>query len=84
LRIATAAIVVDITIGLITKVIFIVASSILLVATTGRTDLTRPALVAVLTGILASQVVFVFLQGWLVSLTFRSFTSTLLLPLLLA
>jgi hypothetical protein len=53
LRIATAAAVVDITIGIITKVIFIVASSILLVAATGRTDLTRPALVAVLTGTLA-------------------------------
>jgi putative membrane protein len=53
LRIATAAIVVDVTIGIITKVIFIVVSSNLLVAATGRTDLTRPALVAVLTGILA-------------------------------
>jgi hypothetical protein len=53
LRIATAAMVVDITIGIITKVIFIVAFSILLVAATGRTDLTRPALVAVLTGTLA-------------------------------
>jgi putative membrane protein len=53
LRIATAAMVVDITIGIITKVVFIVASSILLVAATGRTDLTRPALVAVLTGTLA-------------------------------
>ena len=53
LRVATGAVVVDITIGIITKVIFIVASSILLVAATGRTDLTRPALVAVLTGTLA-------------------------------
>jgi putative membrane protein len=53
LRIATAAMVVDITIGIITKVIFIVASSILLVAATGRIDLTRPALVAVLIGALA-------------------------------
>jgi hypothetical protein len=53
LRIATAAMIVDITIGIITKVIFIVASSILLVAATGRTDLTRPALVAVLTGTVA-------------------------------
>jgi putative membrane protein len=53
LRIATAATVVDITIGVITKVIFIVVSSILLVAGTGRTDITRPALVAVLTGTLA-------------------------------
>jgi hypothetical protein len=53
LRIATAAMTVDITIGIITKIIFIVASSILLVAVTGRTDLSRPALFAVLTGILA-------------------------------
>ena len=53
LRIATAAMIVDITIGIITKVIFIVASSILLVAATGRTDLARPAFVAVLTGTLA-------------------------------
>ena len=51
LRIATAAMIVDITIGIITKVIFIVDSSILLVAATGRTDLTRPAFVAVLTGV---------------------------------
>jgi putative membrane protein len=54
LRIATAAMIVDITIGIITKVIFIVISSILLVAATGRIDLTRPALVAVLTGLLAA------------------------------
>jgi putative membrane protein len=54
LRIATAAMIVDITIGIITKVIFIVISSILLIAATGRIDLTRPALVAVLTGLLAA------------------------------
>jgi putative membrane protein len=53
LRIATAAMVVDITIGIITKVIFIVISSLLLVAATGRTDVTRPAVVAVLIGTLA-------------------------------
>ena len=53
LRVATAAVVVDITIGIVTKVIFIVASSILLVPATGRTDLTRPALVAVLIGAFA-------------------------------
>jgi putative membrane protein len=53
LRIATAAMIVDITIGILTKIIFIVASFILLVAVTGRTDLSRPALFAVLAGILA-------------------------------
>jgi putative membrane protein len=52
-KIATAAMIVDITIGIITKVVFIAASSILIVSATGRTDLTRPAFVAVLTGILA-------------------------------
>jgi putative membrane protein len=53
LRIAAAAMVVDITIGVITKVIFVVAAVTLLVAATGRTDLTRPALVAVLVGAFA-------------------------------
>src|SRR4029077_8105411 len=41
------------TMGIITKAVFIVASSNLLIAAIGRTDLTRPALVAVLTGTLA-------------------------------
>ena len=53
LRIATATIIVDITIGIITKVIFIVASSILVVAATSRIDFTRPALVGALIGSLA-------------------------------
>ena len=53
LRIATAAMIIDITIGVVTNVIFVVATYILLVAATGRTDLARPALVAVLTGTLA-------------------------------
>jgi putative membrane protein len=53
LRIATAAMVVDITIGVITKVIFVVISVTLLVAATGRTDLTRPGLLAVLVGAFA-------------------------------
>jgi putative membrane protein len=53
LRIATAAIIVDVTIGIVTKVFYLVAACILLVAATGRTDLVRPALVAVLTGTLA-------------------------------
>ena len=53
LRTATAAIIVDITIGIVTKVIFAVTACILLVAATGRTDLAPPALVTVLTGTLA-------------------------------
>jgi putative membrane protein len=53
LRTAIAAMIVDVTIGVITKVIFVLASAILLIAATGRTDLARPALVAVLTGALA-------------------------------
>ena len=54
LRIATAAMIVDITIGVVTNVIFVVTACILLVAATGRTDLARPAFVAVLTGTLAA------------------------------
>jgi hypothetical protein len=54
LRIATAAMIVDITIGVVTNVIFVLAGCILLVVVTGRTDLARPALVAVLTGTLAA------------------------------
>jgi len=53
LRIAIAAMLVDITIGVITKVIFVVIAVALLVAATGRTDLTRPGLVAVLVGAFA-------------------------------
>jgi putative membrane protein len=53
LRTATAAIIVDVTIGIVTKVFYLVTACILLIAVTGRTDLTRPALVAVLTGTLA-------------------------------
>jgi len=53
LRTATAAIIVDVTIGIVTKVFYIVAAAILLVAATGRSDLARPALVAVVTGTLA-------------------------------
>jgi putative membrane protein len=53
LRIATAAIIVDVTIGIVTKVFYLVTACILLVVATGRTDLARPALVAVLTGTLA-------------------------------
>jgi putative membrane protein len=54
LRTSTAAMIVDITIGIVTKVIYIVAACILLIAVTGRTDLARPAVVAVITGTLAA------------------------------
>jgi putative membrane protein len=53
LRMATAAIIVDVTIGIVTKVFYIVTACLLFVATTGRTDLARPTLVAVVTGTLA-------------------------------
>ena len=54
LRTSTAAMIVDITIGIVTKVIYIVAACILLIAVTGRTDLARPAVVAVITGTVAA------------------------------
>ena len=54
LRTSTAVMIVDITIGIVTKVIYIVAAFILLIAVTGRTDLARPAFVAVITGTLAA------------------------------
>jgi len=54
LRTSTAAMIVDITIGIVTKVLYIVAACILLIAVTGRTDLARPAVVAVITGTLAA------------------------------
>lgn len=53
LRTAIAATVVDVTIGIVTKVFYVVTACILLIAATGRTDLARPAFVAVLTGTLA-------------------------------
>jgi putative membrane protein len=53
LRTATAAIIIDVTIGIVTKVFYLVTAFLLFVATTGRTDLARPTLVAVLTGTLA-------------------------------
>ena len=53
LKTVVAAIIVDVTIGVVSKVFYLVAGCILFVASTGRTDLTRPALVAVLTGTLA-------------------------------
>jgi putative membrane protein len=53
LRTVIAAIIVDVTIGVVGKVIFLVAGCVLLVASTGRLDLARPVLVAVVTGTLA-------------------------------
>jgi putative membrane protein len=53
LKIAIAAIVVDVTIGIVTKVFYLVGACFLLIAATGRTDLARPVLVAVVTGTLA-------------------------------
>jgi len=54
LRTATAVMVVDITIGIVTKVIYVVAACLLLIAETGRADLGRPALFAVITGTFAA------------------------------
>jgi putative membrane protein len=54
LKTATAAIIVDVTVGIVTKVVYIVIACILLVGATGRTDLVRPSLVAVATGALAA------------------------------
>src|SRR5262249_50103309 len=54
LKTGTAAMIVDITIGVVTKIIYIVAACILLVAVTGRADFVRPALVAVITGTFAA------------------------------
>lgn len=54
LKIATAAMIVDITVGIVTKVFYVTAAGFLLIAKTGRADLARPALVAVTTGTLAA------------------------------
>ena len=54
LKTGTAAMIVDITIGIVTKIIYIVAACILLVAVTGRADFVRPALVAIITGTFAA------------------------------
>jgi putative membrane protein len=53
LRAVIAASIVDVTIGVVTKVFFLVTACVLIVASTGRMDLARPALVAVVTGTLA-------------------------------
>jgi putative membrane protein len=54
LRIATAVMIVDITIGIVTKVIYVVAAFILFIAETGRGDLAQPTIIAVITGTLAA------------------------------
>jgi putative membrane protein len=54
LKIATAVMIVDITIGVVTKVMYIVAAGILLIAETGRADLARPTLVTLIVGTLAA------------------------------
>jgi putative membrane protein len=54
LKIAVAAMIVDVTIGVAVKVILILAGCVLLVATTGRHDLIQPALVTVVAGTLAA------------------------------
>jgi putative membrane protein len=54
LWLATAVMIVDITIGVVTKVIYIVPAGILLIAKTGRADLAHATFVAVITGGLAA------------------------------
>lgn len=54
LRIATAVMIVDITVGIVTKVIYVVVAAFLLIAKTGREDLARPALLAVISGTFAA------------------------------
>jgi putative membrane protein len=54
LKVATAVMIVDITIGVVTKVIYIVPAGILLIAKTGRADLTLATFVAMITGALAA------------------------------
>ena len=53
LRAVIAASIVDVTIGVVSKVFFLVTACVLIVASTGRMDLARPVLVAVVTGTLA-------------------------------
>ena len=50
---ATAAIIVDVTIGIVTKVGYVVLACVLLVGATGRTDMVRPSVVVVVAGVLA-------------------------------
>jgi putative membrane protein len=64
----TGVMIVDITIGIVTKVIYIVVAGVLVIAKTGRGDLTRPTLVAVITGTLAAAGFYVIQRlgifGW--------------------
>jgi putative membrane protein len=50
---ATAAIIVDVTIGIVTKVGYIVVACVLLIGATGRTEMVRPTVVVVVAGTLA-------------------------------
>jgi putative membrane protein len=54
LKIGTAVMLVDLTIGVVTKVIYILAAGVLLIAKTGHADLARPLLAAAITGTLAA------------------------------
>ena len=54
LKIATAVMIVDLTIGVVTKVVYIVPAGILLIAKTDRADLTQATLFAVITGVVAA------------------------------
>jgi putative membrane protein len=53
LKTAIAAIIVDVTVGILAKMLCLITAGILLIAATGRADLARPVLVAVLTSALA-------------------------------
>jgi hypothetical protein len=54
LKIGTAVMLVDLTVGVVTKVIYILTAGVLLIAKTGHADLGRPLLVAAITGTLAA------------------------------
>jgi putative membrane protein len=53
LKTAIAAIIVDVTVGIVAKVLCLITAGFFLISATGRTDLARPVLVAVLTSVLA-------------------------------
>jgi putative membrane protein len=55
LQIGAAAMVVDITVGIATKVAFLLIASVLLVTKTARQDLAAPALVAAVIGVIAAS-----------------------------
>jgi putative membrane protein len=75
LQIATAVMIVDITVGIVTKVLYVVAAGFLLIAKTGRADLGRPALLAVITGSLAGAGFYAVQRlgmfRWMATLAFR-------------